>query len=258
MRAFELRAIERHAVGSAVIDAHEVISSMRLRKDPDEIAALRKAISLTEAALEATLERVRIGMSEREIQALLLTHAFASDSDGLAFPLIVAAGANTAASHAKAGEYRLCAGDALLFDFGLAWLGYNADITRTVFAGAPKAEDRALYETVLEANSLGRRSARPGITGGSLDETVLAYLKASPYGQHVRHRTGHGLGIDVHEEPYIQRGVGHVLEPGNLFTIEPGLYVPGRRGVRIEDDVIVTETGAECLTTISRELRTVG
>ena len=131
-------------------------------------------------------------------------------------------------------------------------------MTRTVFVGEPSAEAQALYETVREANRIGRAFARPGVTAGAVDDAVQSFLEQSPFVEGDLIKTGHGLGLDVHEAPQIMRGNDIVLEPGMVFTIEPGLYLPGRRGVRIEDDVVVTDSGIESLTTFPRDLRIVG
>ncbi|MGN6767104.1 MAG: M24 family metallopeptidase, partial [Rhizobiaceae bacterium] len=201
MRAFELMVLEACVAGAIVIDAHKEISAIRLAKDLDEVLALRRAIALTEAALAETIRHVRVGMSEREIQTRLLMESMATGSEGLAFPPTVAGGPNSAMSHAKASDYRLQRGDVLLFDFGLAWEGYRADITRTFFVGDAAAADLDLYRVVQEANELGRSSARPGLAAGVLDETVTGFLKGSAYADQVRHRTGHGLGLEIHEDP---------------------------------------------------------
>jgi Xaa-Pro dipeptidase len=259
MRVFEAQALERGLPGAVIVDAQRPIAALRLRKTADEVAALRAAIAVSERALEATLGEVRVGMSETEVESILLGRLFAAGAEALAFAPIVAAGDNAAQPHAKARpDYRIKSGDALLLDFGASARGYNADITRTVFVGHVPDGDRALYEAVAAANAAGRAAARPGITAGGLDDVVQRSLEASPFARFIRHKTGHGLGLDVHEDPYIMRGNDMVLEPGMVFTVEPGLYRPGEIGVRIEDDVLVTETGAESLTTFPRELRVVG
>ena len=168
--------------------------------------------------------------------------SFAAGAESLAFPPIVVAGAQSAEGHGHAGDYQIRPGDTLLFDFGAAVGGYNADVTRTVFVGEPAAEARALYGTVYEANRIGRGFARPGISAGAVDDTVQTFLEKSPFVEGDLIKTGHGLGLDVHEAPQIMRGNDMVLEPGMVFTIEPGLYLAGRRGVRIEDDVVVTDS----------------
>ncbi len=259
MRVFELRALEAAFPGAGFVDAHAAISSVRLLKTADEIARLREAIRISEAALEATLAAVRVGMTETEVESRLLRELFAHGAGGLSFGPIVAAGDNSAQPHAHARpDYRLKAGDALLFDFGASHQGLNADITRTVFVGSVADTDRAFYETVLAANARGRAVAGPGITAHAVDDAVQQVLEASRFAAFARHKTGHGLGLDVHEAPQIMRGNDAVLEPGMVFTIEPGLYRLGQCGVRIEDDVVVTEAGIDCLTGFPRDLRVVG
>lgn len=259
MRVFDLFALQKALPGADFVDIHGEISKVRLHKTPEEIALQRKAIRLSEAALEATLAEVKVGMTETEVEGILLRNLFSHGADGLAFAPIVAAGDNAAKPHAHARpDYRIKPGDPLLFDFGGTHLGYSADITRTFFVKEVSDYDRAFYETVLAANTKGREVSRPGITASDVDDAVLTVLEQSQFAQFARHKTGHGLGLDVHEAPQIMRGNKDILEPGMVFTIEPGLYRDGEAGVRIEDDVVVTENGIECLTSFPRELRIVG
>ena len=259
MRVFDFLALQAALPTATLIDAHGAISSIRLHKTGPEIEALREAIRLSEAALEATLAEVKIGMSETEIEAILLRQLFAHGAEGLSFDPIVAAGGNAANAHAKArSDYRIKAGDALLFDFGGRHRNFNADITRTVFVGHVSDHDRAFYDTVLAANAAARAASMPGVSAAHIDDTALRVLERSQFERFIRHKTGHGLGLDVHEAPQIMRGNEQKLEPGMVFTIEPGLYREGEAGVRIEDNIVVTESGAECLTSFPRELRIVG
>lgn len=259
MRVFDLFALQQALPGADFVDIHGEISKVRLHKTPEEIALQRKAIAISEAALEATLADVKVGMTETEVEGILLRNLFSHGADGLAFAPIVAAGDNAAKPHAHARpDYHLKPGDPLLIDFGGTYQGYSADITRTFFVSHVSDYDRAFYETVLAANAKGREVSRPGITASDVDDAVLTVLEQSQFAQFCRHKTGHGLGLDVHEAPQIMRGNGDVLEPGMVFTIEPGLYRDGEAGVRIEDDVVVTEDGIECLTSFPRELRIVG
>lgn len=259
MRVFDLLALQNAFPGAEFVDAHAEISSIRLHKTADEIARLRKAIRLSEAALEATLGEIRVGMTETEIESILLRNLFAHGADGLSFAPIVAAGDNAAKPHAHARpDYRIKEGDALLFDFGGTHQGFSADITRTFFVRQVSDYDRAFYDAVLRANEKGREVSRPGITASDVDDAVLKVLERSQFVAFCRHKTGHGLGLDVHEAPQIMRGNDQRLEPGMVFTIEPGLYRDGEAGVRIEDNVVVTENGIECLTSFPRELRLVG
>ncbi|MCX7346670.1 MAG: Xaa-Pro peptidase family protein [Alphaproteobacteria bacterium] len=259
MRVFDLLALQKALPGAVFVDAHAEISAIRLHKLPEEIELQRKAIRLSEAALEDTLREIRVGMSETEIESLLLRNLFAHGADGLAFAPIVAAGDNAAKPHAHArADYRIKPGDALLFDFGGSCQGYSADITRTFFVKEVSDFDRAFYETVLAANAKGREVSRAGITASDVDDAVQKVLETSQFAAFRRHKTGHGLGLDIHEAPQIMRGNRQLLEPGMVFTIEPGLYRDGEAGVRIEDDVVVTESGIECLTSFPRDLRLVG
>lgn len=259
MRVFDYLALARALPGAELVDAHAEISTIRLRKTPEEIENLRRAVQLSEAALEATLAQVRIGMTETEVEGILLRELFAQGVEGLSFDPIVAAGDNSAKPHAKARrDYRIKSGDALLFDFGGRYGNLNADITRTVFVGHVSDHDRAFYDTVLAANEKWRSLAKPGLLASDLDDGVRLVLERSQFARYTRHKTGHGLGLDVHEAPQIMRGNHQALEPGMIFTIEPGLYREGEAGVRIEDNVVITERGAECLSSFPRELRIVG
>lgn len=259
MRVFDLFALQKALPGAEFVDIHGEISKVRLHKTPAEIALQRKAIEISEAALEATLGEIKVGMTETEVEGILLRNLFSHGADGLSFAPIVAAGDNAAKPHAHArSDYRIKPGDALLIDYGGTYQGYSADITRTFFVKEVSDYDRAFYETVLAANAKGREISRPGITASDVDDAVLTVLEQSQFAQFCRHKTGHGLGLDVHEAPQIMRGNKEMLEPGMVFTIEPGLYREGEAGVRIEDDVVVTETGIECLTSFPRELRIVG
>ena len=167
---------------------------------------MREAIGVSEMALEKTLKEIRIGVTEREVEAELLLNLYAAGAKEMAFSPIVLGGAQAAEPHGHAGGYRMQRGDTLLFDFGAAHQGYNADITRTVFVGEPEDDARAFYETVREANRIGRDSVRPGMTAAAVDDAVQRFLEASPFVAHIVHKTGHGLGLDVHEAPQVMRG----------------------------------------------------
>jgi Xaa-Pro dipeptidase len=259
MRVFDLLALQEVLPETAIVDAHADISAIRLCKTADEIAALREAIKRSEKALEATIRQVKAGMTEKDIEAILLGELFRAGCDGLSFDPIVAAGGNAAHPHAAArADYKVQPGDALLFDFGGRYKHFSADITRTFFVGHVSDDDRAFYDTVLAANAKGRETARPGMTASDLDDAVSNVLEQSQFAAFKLHKTGHGLGLDVHEAPHIMRGNTQLLQPGMVITIEPGLYRAGEAGVRIEDNVLVTGTGNECLTTFPRDLRVIG
>lgn len=254
MRFFEGEAIRRRAQGATVTDADASLERLRIRKDGAEVAALRRAVEISEQALQLTLEDVRVGMSEIELADTLEAHMKALGSEELSFKTILHAGGNTALPHSGPLAYRIQAGDPLLIDFGAVYGGYRADITRVVFVGEPGAEERRFYSAVQAANAAGRAAAGPGAAASAVDTAARRVLIDAGYGSLIRHRTGHGIGLEPHEAPYIVEGNDLLLEPGMVFTVEPGIYRMNRIGVRIEDDVLVTARGAESISTFSREL----
>lgn len=255
MRFFEGEIIRQHAGAAQVIAADDVLAELRIRKDADELAALRKAIQISEQALEETLEQVRVGMSEIELADILEQRMKALGAEGLSFKTILHTGGNSALPHSGPLPDRIQEGDPLLIDFGAVYRGYHADITRVVFVGEPSAEQRAFYDVVRRANEAARAAARPGVTAESVDQAARQVIVEAGYEHLLRHRTGHGIGLEAHEPPYIVLGNERPLQPGMTFTVEPGIYALGEIGVRLEDDVLITEDGAESLTTFGRELR---
>jgi Xaa-Pro dipeptidase len=255
MRVFISQALQNAIPGLSIVDAEMEIAALRLRKSVNDIAAMEKAIEISEVALTETLEAVKPGMTEKQVESLLLEAQFRNGAEGLAFGPIVAAAENSARPHASArADYAIQAGDALLLDFGAKVGGFCADITRTVFVGHATDEAAEVYEVVRNANETGHQVTASGVTAHQVDDAVIGVLEASAFADRIRTKTGHGLGRDVHEAPYIMRGNHEVLEEGMVFTIEPGLYDIGSFGVRIEDDVVVTADGCRSLTTFSREL----
>jgi Xaa-Pro dipeptidase len=254
MRVFVHHAMKNAAPNVEIIDAERDISGLRMIKTDADLAAIAKAIDVSERALTATLDQIKIGMTEKHIEQILTQQMFAQGAQDHAFRPIVATGANSAMPHAKAGDTPICAGDALLFDFGARCDGFCADITRTVFIDHAPDESAEVYATVLAANQMGHKVARAGVTAHDIDDAVTGVLEQSPFAAYIRTKTGHGLGRDVHEAPYVMRGNHMVLPAGTVFTNEPGLYIQGKLGVRIEDDVVITETGSRSLTTFPTEL----
>jgi len=259
MRVLELRLIEKAAAAITCEAADHLIEQLRLIKDADEIAQMRRAVAITEQALEEVLKVVRIGMTEHAVATELTLALLRGGAEALAFDPLIQSGPNTALPHVSASERVIQAGEVLLLDFGITINGYNSDITRTFAVGQPpSAEFRKIYETVKQANAAGRATAKPGVTGQDVDRAARKVIVDAGYGEYFTHRTGHGLGLEGHEPPYMVEGNEAPLEVGNTFTIEPGIYVPGLGGVRIEDDMVITDNGAESLTTYDRELRVIG
>jgi Xaa-Pro dipeptidase len=252
MRVLELRGIEQSAEVQAE-DATPLLASLRMVKDASELAAMREAARIVEEALRAALEQARVGMPERELAAIWDAEMRAAGGERT-FTTIAASGPNSANPHHTSGERTLQPGDLVILDGGAFYDGYQSDITRTVAVGQPSDEARRIYELVQAANAAGRAAAGPGASGESIDAAARAVIEAGGYGPQFLHRTGHGLGLEGHEPPYIVAGSREPLVPGTTFTIEPGIYLAGVGGVRIEDDIVITADGAESLTTFEREL----
>ncbi|MEA3239120.1 MAG: Xaa-Pro peptidase family protein [Candidatus Bipolaricaulota bacterium] len=254
MRLLELRQIEQNAHGTEVVEADHMLSQKRMVKDSDEIEAIRTAIKVSEESLRATCAQVRVGMSERDVQMILNMEMLKNGADGHGFPPIVLSGPRAALPHGVAGDRKLQEGDCLLIDFGFLVGTYSADITRTFSIGTSTPAWKEIYETVKAANETARSLAGPGTLAEEVDAAARKVIVDAGYGKYFTHRTGHGLGLDIHEPPYIVSGNKTVLQPGVVFTVEPGIYIADKVGVRIEDDIVITEDGAETLSTYPHEL----
>lgn len=229
--------------------------NIRVQKSPDEIDAMRRAIQLSEDALRQCLSEIKIGVTERQIADRLNALLKEKGAQGLAFNSLIQTGPNSAHPHGHVTDRPLETGEFLLIDYGGLVDGYPADITRTFCFGEPSEAMTKIYDTVLAANRAGIAAIKPGVTCSDIDKAARDVIEAAGYGEYFIHRTGHGLGMDTHELPQIAAGVTDELKPGMVFTVEPGVYVPGLGGVRIEDNVVVTEDGVEVLTSYPRELR---
>jgi Xaa-Pro dipeptidase len=259
LRLLEFRYVKAGAPEADYPDASDVLSSLRLRKDPTEIEAMRRAVKIAQDALEATLPLIKPGMTEKELSAELVVQLLRNGSDPeLPFAPIVSGGPNAANPHASPSDRKLQAGDLLVVDWGAAYDGYISDLTRTFAVAEVEEEYLKIHRIVQEANAAGRAAAMPGVPCANVDKAAREVIQKSGYGIYFTHRTGHGIGMEGHEEPYIRGDNMQILEPGMAFTVEPGIYLPGRNGVRIEDNVVITETGAEVLSDMPREIRSVG
>lgn len=259
LRLLELRLLELTIPKARFINATDTLAQLRMHKDDGEVAAMQAAIKTAQQALEAALPLVKIGMMEKELANELVLQLLRHGSDGeLPFQPIVSSGPNSANPHAFPGERKLSAGDLLVIDWGAKVDGYFSDITRTFGVGEVSAEQENIHKIVRQANRAARMAALPGMTCGQVDTAARQVIEAAGYGQFFIHRTGHGLGMEVHEEPYIRAGNLMTLAPGMTFTIEPGIYLPGQDGVRIEDNVLITVNGVRCLTNFPRELQIIG
>lgn len=259
MRLLEFRYLEQAASAAAFPDASAIVAELRLCKDAEEIAAMRRAVAIAQAALQATLPFIQPGVSERDLAAELLTQLLRHGSQPeLPFAPIVSAGPNAANPHAAPSDRPLQLGDLLVIDWGASADGYISDLTRTFAIGEPGKEERRMYEAVRAANEAARAILQPGVTCAQVDRAARQVIEQAGYGRYFLHRTGHGIGLEAHEPPYLRAENLQALQAGMTFTIEPGVYLPGRNGVRIEDNLVVTEEGAECLSDWPRALQVLG
>jgi len=247
-------------LGIAFRATERIVEEARVVKDAAEIAALREAAHRLDEVAREAFEAVKAGVMERHVAAALEAVMRHVGYERLAFDTIVASGPHAALPHYRAGDRVLTDGDLVVLDFGGVLDGYCCDLTRTVSIGLPSSEARRLYTAVYDAQQAALAAVRPGVETSAVDAAARHVLEDRGLGAAFGHGTGHGLGLDVHEEPRITRPRPDVasvpLVPGMVFTIEPGAYLAGFGGVRIEDDVLVTEAGCEVLTRVPRELLT--
>jgi Xaa-Pro dipeptidase len=258
MRAFEMLTFQEVAEieedGFTVVNLAKELLDIRAIKGADEVEAMRQAARISEAALDKLLAWIEPGMDENSIARRLSEEMVALGATGFAFESLVQTGPNSAMPHGNTSDRVLQKDEFLLIDYGAKWSGYPADITRTFCIGTPSAEMQKIYDTVRRANEAGIAAARPGVTCSTVDKAARTVIDEAGYGQYFIHRTGHGLGIETHELPQISETNEALLQPGMVFTVEPGIYIPGLGGVRIEDNVHITDTGADVLTSYRKSL----
>lgn len=255
LRAAEVLALQQIDPTLALVPVEEALLRIRAIKSPDELAIMRSAVQASERALSDLLREVQPGMSEHQIAARLEALQYQHGGEALAFDTLIQTGVNSSNPHGETTGRVLQRDEFLLIDFGCKIGGYYSDITRTFVIGTPSAEMRTIYDTVRRANEAAFAAVRPGVAASAVDKAARDVITEAGYGQYFTHRTGHGLGMDGQRlMPQISSSAHYPLETGMTFTIEPGIYVPGLGGVRIEDNVVVTETGAESLSVFPRSL----
>jgi Xaa-Pro dipeptidase len=259
MRVLEMRRIQQAFPDSSLVAVEPWLPELRMTKDESELAHMRQAVEIAERAMQRLLEggAIRAGRTELEVAADLQIAMLQEGGEGQAFSPIVVAGPNSASPHASPTDRRLEEGDLVTVDWGTTCQGYRSDITRTFVLGQPTPEIERIHDAVLAANQAGRLAVRPGLVAQEVDRAARRAIALAGFGEFFIHRTGHGLGLETHEPPYIVEGNLALLRVGMTFTVEPGIYVPGLGGVRIEDDVVVTAEGSESLTSLPRELLSV-
>ena len=242
---------------SELVDIGREVRRLRLVKRPDELDRLARAAAITDAAGEVIFGQARAGETEVDL-AVRLAGAIGELGGELAFETLVQSGPNSALPHARPSSRKLAPGDLVLLDYGAAFEGYRADTTRMAVVGRPDERQRRIHQVVLDAHDAAIAAVRAGITAGEVDAAARRVIEAAGYGEHFFHRVGHGLGLEAHEDPSLDPGSGMVLEAGMVFTVEPGIYIQGWGGVRIEDDIVVERTGCRVLTKADRALRVLG
>ncbi len=255
-RFLELDFLQQANASINIVSGEALFQNLYDQKDAEEITNIRQAVKIAEEALMNTLDFIKPGRSEKEITNQLVIHLLKSGCDAeLPFSPIVAAGPNSANPHANPSDRKLQSGDLLIIDWGARYQGYVSDITRTFAVGSIPKPFTEIAEIVHTANNTARQTLQPGITASVVDSAAREVISRAGYADNFLHRTGHGIGLQAHEEPYISQTSMTTLKSGMLFTIEPGIYLTGQGGVRIEDDVLVTEDGSETLTSLPRELK---
>lgn len=240
---------------TAFFSAEEKLRNLRMIKDKNEIEKLRKACALADYAIEAGCAEIREGKTELDVLAAIEYEMKKKGAAKMSFATMVLTGVNGASPHGTPGLTKIKKGDFVLFDLGVVVDGYCSDITRTVAYGEISEKQKEIYQTVLRAQLAAIEASKAGTTCADVDLTARNIIDQAGYGEFFPHRLGHGLGINVHEYPSITETNPLILEPGMVFTIEPGVYVPNVAGVRIEDDVLITENGVEVLTKFPKELK---
>ena len=241
-------------LNAKLVPYNKQISSFRATKEDWEVQLMQKAQEITDKAFSEILTRIKPGMSELELQAELIYCLYKNGGTGLAFSPIVVSGPNTSLPHGVAGERIIREGDFVTMDFGASYKGYCADMTRTVAVGYATEEMKKVYNTVLEAQLAGIAATRAGVIGREIDAAARKVITDAGYGEYFGHGYGHSLGLEIHEAPNPNPGNGNPMPAGALCSAEPGIYLPGKFGVRIEDVTIITEEGTIDITRSPKNL----
>ncbi|OLC98367.1 MAG: peptidase M24 family protein [Acidobacteria bacterium 13_1_40CM_4_58_4] len=235
-------------------EAPALVEQARIVKDAEEIERIRTAVALGASLFDQAVQAIRPGVRETEVAAEMEYAARRAGAEEMSFPTIIASGSRSAQPHGRASGATIPGEGFVVCDFGVILAGYCSDMTRTVYVGRPTAEARRFYQAVREAQQAAIETVKPGVSVGEVDQAARKLLRKQGLGKHFTHSTGHGVGLEIHEAPRLAAGQGEALRPGMVITIEPGAYIPGKWGVRIEDMVLVTERGYEVLTPASKEL----
>jgi Xaa-Pro aminopeptidase len=247
------RLTEVRPAGVRLKDAPSVVERARMVKDADELRLIRAAVALGAKLFDRALEVLRPGVKETEVAAEMELAARRGGAEEMSFPTIIASGARSALPHGRASDQPIARGGFVVCDFGVILSGYCSDQTRTVWVGPVPEDARRAYEAVREAQQAAIAAVRPGIPVGEVDAAARKVLRKAGLGRYFTHSTGHGVGLEIHESPRVADGQREILQPGMVITIEPGVYFPGKWGVRIEDMVAVNAGGCEVMTPTGKD-----
>jgi|SRR5690349_10167624 Xaa-Pro aminopeptidase len=250
--ASELRSVFGRSA-YRVIGTSGIIEDLRIRKDPTEVNLIRRAVQLASSIFSGLVKTINPSISENDVAATLEYMTRCAGAEKMSFDSIVASGANSALPHARPTRRKIGRGFVVL-DYGVILAGYCSDMTRTVWVGRESRQARAIYSAVLDAQLAAIAAVRPGVEAQAVDAVARGVLRKHQLDKYFTHSLGHGVGLEIHEAPRLAKGQTQKLEPGMVVTIEPGVYIPGKGGVRIEDMVLVTNTGCEVLTPTPKEL----
>lgn len=229
------------------VNGNAMFEELRIVKDEDEVGYLAKAAQIADQTFEEIVKFIKPGVTEKEISDKIKSLLIQLGGEGLSFEPIVASGPNSSRPHYNDDKRVIEEQDLIILDYGCRYKGYCSDISRTVFIGQPTEEQKKIYDIVLRANEAGEQAVREGVSAETIDQIARQVIIDEGYGQYFINRTGHGIGLDVHEAPYIKDGNKRVLKTGMSFSVEPGIYIPGRFGMRVEDIVVVDGDGPNIL-----------
>lgn len=243
-----------HGIKLTTVGTDKIIDSFRAVKNEAEIENICKAQRIAEAAFDHILGFIKVGVTEKEVALELDHYMLSHGADGLSFETIAISGANTSKPHGVPTDKKIEHGDFVTMDYGAVVNGYHSDMTRTVAVGAASDEQKKIYKIVFEAQLAVLRVLKNGVKCSDADKAARDVITEAGYGEYFRHSTGHGVGIEIHEKPFVSPKSTAMLRSGNVVTDEPGIYIPGKFGVRIEDMALITENGCKNLTKAPKEL----
>ena len=257
IRHVELDIINAKDISKDINDATDIFATLRMPKSSTELELMAEAVSIAEMSIMSILDKIKPGVTEKAFASELVIQLLRNGSlSDLPFSPIVASGVNAANPHHYPGDKKFEENELIIIDWGANYKGYFSDITRT-FALGSTIDSKLLeaYNAVKSANESARNIAKVGVKAGDVDSAARKIIEDAGFGQYFTHRTGHGLGLEIHEEPYIKPDSSFVLQKGMTFTIEPGIYIPDLGGIRIEDDVYLSESDSQSLTSLPRSLQ---